>query len=476
MSVSRVVCSFAVSMTLGATSAIAQYGPYGSPELIRMPQSAPQYATPAYGVVPVSANYLAQPAPAPPMPEGGSTMLVPQENRAIAQPPSVVNQMLEQADCYGTAPSPIASGCSSGSCGSYTRAMDDADCGGSYDICGPMMAECCYPWFVSLRGLVMGRNETDNVWTSYEWDNEANQVLKTNDVETSWEGGGEITFGWRNCCAGMGLEVTYWTLGNFSGSALACDVGTPFQTGLVEFESPVGWVGPTSAFGIFMQAQEHRLYRENEIHDLELNVFSTRLVDPSCSPLTIDWNAGIRWFRFRENLAWDALAGTHWDPDVTWGYDGGRYQAHLEDDVKNDLIGFQFGFDADMRLGHRCKLFASPKFGIYNNHIRHHFELYRGDGVSGECMDNDGNLLGCYPFDSSDDVLSFITELDLGLECQITHRISATIGYRVLVATDVALADNQIPFYWNDVPEAEDIDSNNDLILHGAFAGLNLNF
>lgn len=476
MRISRVLGSLALGATVGATSAWAQSGPYGSPELIRMPQVGSPYAAPGYGVVPVSAY---QPAPAPPIPEGSTPLVVPRDASSTAQPPSVVNQMLEQANPSENVPSQLApdtGGCYSSVCGQYEEAIENADCE-AIDTCGPMMADCCYPWFASVRGLVMARNHTDNVWTSFETGNEAHQVLKTNDAETSWEGGGEITFGRRFCCAGVGLELTYWTIGSFSGNASAADVGTPLEVGLVRMDDPSGtWTGPESAHDFYENAQEHRLHRESEIHNLELNLFSTRLIDPCASPLALDWVMGIRWLRFRENLTWDSLASTTWNPNADWGYDNGRYQAHWEDDVQNDLVGFQFGFNADLYFHPRFKLFAAPKFGVYNNHIEQSAYLARGDGLNAVAYDNLGNVLGSYPVYSEEDELSFLTEIDLGVEWKMTRRVSATLGYRLVAVTDVALADNQIPFYLNDIPEVADIDSNNDLILHGAFAGLNFSF
>jgi hypothetical protein len=50
------------------------------------------------------------------------------------------------------------------------------------------------------------------------------------------------------------------------------------------------------------------------------------------------------------------------------------------------------------------------------------------------------------------------------------------LGYRVLAATGIGLADNQIPPYLNDIPTIQDIDRNGSLILHGAFAGLTYRF
>ena len=60
----------------------------------------------------------------------------------------------------------------------------------------------------------------------------------------------------------------------------------------------------------------------------------------------------------------------------------------------------------------------------------------------------------------------------MGLDWQITQCLSAKLGYRLMAATGVALADNQIPFYLNDIPAIQDIDRNGHLLMHGAFVGL----
>jgi len=57
-----------------------------------------------------------------------------------------------------------------------------------------------------------------------------------------------------------------------------------------------------------------------------------------------------------------------------------------------------------------------------------------------------------------------------------SDRWSAHFGYRVVVATAVALSDDQIPPYVTDMPEIADIDNNATLILHGGFFGLTYNF
>jgi hypothetical protein len=50
------------------------------------------------------------------------------------------------------------------------------------------------------------------------------------------------------------------------------------------------------------------------------------------------------------------------------------------------------------------------------------------------------------------------------------------VGYRVVAATGIGLADNQLPQYMVDIPEIANIDHNGQLILHGAFMGITYNF
>jgi hypothetical protein len=62
------------------------------------------------------------------------------------------------------------------------------------------------------------------------------------------------------------------------------------------------------------------------------------------------------------------------------------------------------------------------------------------------------------------------------VDWQFHERWSAFLGYRLLVATGIGLADHQLTPYVVDIPELADIDTNGTLILHGAFAGLTCRF
>jgi len=121
------------------------------------------------------------------------------------------------------------------------------------------------------------------------------------------------------------------------------------------------------------------------------------------------------------------------------------------------------------------RFYLAPKFGIYNNHITNYFQAYLGDGTLA-VPDPASGVSGTFPVNSSTDQVSFLTQMDVGLDWQFANQWSARIGYRVVAVSGIGLADAQIPFYIVDIPAIADIDKNGDLILHGAFITLAYNF
>jgi hypothetical protein len=287
----------------------------------------------------------------------------------------------------------------------------------------------------------------------------------------------------------FGVEATYWGLGSVYGSttqSLATgSVSTPLLVNSIEFAGMNGMV-------YFDGADEHFVDRRNEIYNLEINLFTVPGIGIGSHPgigcghchgvgcgsctgygysrFSLGWAFGVRFFRFEENYLFGSL-----DSGYTWGEDGGIHEVYLEDTVRNNLIGLQFGFDFSYYATPRWRIFAAPKFGIYDNHVEHYFGLRRGDGVIANPTAASG-VTGTYPIRSSEDVLAFLTEIDLGLDWRLGRCWSVYFGYRLVVATGIALSDHQIPAYVVDFPEIADIDTNGNLLLHGAFAGVTFRF
>jgi hypothetical protein len=318
---------------------------------------------------------------------------------------------------------------------------------------------------VSASGLIMSRDDANRVWVTYESGVNANQLMHTQDIDLDWRGGGEVRFGRRFCCGTWALEAAYWTLDPFYGFASQTHpsgVATPLDFTDVTYATIAGNPGDD----LFDGAAEHRIWREHEIHNAELNLVRSQLFCQCLSPVEMSWLVGVRFFRFDEDLTFGSLAS-----GVAFGVDP-TLEGYLHDRVRNDLVGAQLGCDLAYRRGN-WRLFVVPKVGIYNNHIRHRFDAYRGDG---ELFAPIPAGYPAYPVISSDNGVSFLTELDLGLEWQFASRWAAHIGYRVVIATGMGLADHQIPPYIVDTPELADIDRNGNLVLHGGFAGLTFNF
>jgi hypothetical protein len=515
-----VVCLTTVCATAGVAQ--AQYGLYGSPEILRLPQTQPKLlpasgsqAQPSYPATAPRSLYPTtavseQPsrlpaAPArsvyatayPPADPGYSTHLVQAANDAPSkkpagaptkapkpqgkpklqkpEPPSraggVVDQMLDEADRHA------AGGCAQGDCnwlpdpgcGAFDEAVHHAPadaygCGIGYDDCW----QC--PWYVGAKGLIMGRNQANKVWTSHDPDQESNQLTNTNDIPLQWRGGGEIRFGREFCCGMWAVEATYWTLSPFSGMRSttppgANGVSTPLELGSVRF----GVGDPISDY--FDNAEEHRLSRRNEFQNVEIALVRNAFwCEDPCNPWDMRWQAGVRFFRFEESLLFGSRAHAG-----AWGADTAN-EAYIDEKITNYLVGFQFGGEAGYDLGYNLRAYVAPKIGIYNNHIKNDFAIYRADGTAAQINPASGMGAHGYPVHSTKDVLSFLTEIDLGLQWHFAQRWSASVGYRVAVATGIGLADHQIPFYLVDVPEIADIDHNGELILHGGYAGLEYNF
>ena len=482
---------------LWTSNAWAQFGLYGSPGLVRLPKVESRAPAPSdypaapydAAVRPVAASVDAQPVietasaqpprkapkkePArkhPPKPK-------PQEAAKEAAP-SVVDEML--GDSGGCFPPPWAPdpGC----------AADDpwAGYGDCYDSCDSCQPSCEPLWYASLTGLIMGRGDKPNkVWTSYKTTDVADQTEHTWHT-MDWRAGAEIRFGRRfygdcgqcgdcgDCGGGYGgggfwaIEAAYWTLDPFT--SMSSQTHPNFVSTPLDF-SDVVWANgalPGLPENLFDRAQEHRIWRRNEVHSVEVSLIRHRMEYADCSPFRCDWSVGARFFRFEEDLLFGSLD----EGGLAFGIDP-TMEGYLDDKIINSLVGAQFGCNLSYSL---CgwRLFASPRVGIYNNHIKHRFTGYRGDGELFAPAASTG--YPPYPVNSTKDVVSFLTEIDLGLEWQFNPQWSATVGYRLTIATGMGLADHQIPPYVVDTPELADIDYNGYLLLHGGFAGVTYRF
>jgi len=347
----------------------------------------------------------------------------------------------------------------------------------------------------------MTRDNENPVYFSFFDSNEAEQWTKSTDVSMEWSGGFEVRLLRPFCCCQYAGEVVYW--GIFPGMQ---------ESNLYSWERP-GNLKCTYDFGDldynngvrtddlnewFDDARRHRLRRSFQFHNVEVNLvqgpfFGTACGDPcgvygagygggSCagvgagcgspcygvpswsSYLNVGWMCGFRYFRFDEGLEFASA-----DSSDQFGVVP-RDDMYYTIDVDNHLIGCQLGFQADYAWRQRLHWIAATKFGLYANHINHYSRIIgnRGPAYVGGIGPNAGML---FDVPSSKTDVAFLGELDLGLGWHITPRLQASVGYRVVAVTGVALATNQIPYNFAGIQDVADVDSNGSLILHGGYAG-----
>ncbi len=524
---------FLYLVAVTAVTAHGQYGLYGSPDLVQLPtenrlSAAPRagYAVPAaqpamapqpqpgwqhtaatyptrrhpmlqavpaaprYPVPPYAGPHYGMPVVAQPHPATANDYYTPATARLAEEPrqaipvppapPGMAGPSPSPSDRYVAPPASAACGMREGDyldydpvwnqCGAMPQGFPahGASYGGGlgYGASGSMFDTGCRKsrWYAGATTLFLNRNSPNRLWTSYEHGHFANQLMHT-DFGLQWKAGGEVKFGYRFGCSGEGpwaLQATYFTIDPLSGHQYVSHpnrVSTVLTLGNVFFH---GW----GANNWFDDALSHELWRRNEVHNVEVSFVRRDLAWTCGSRFDCDFEFGVRYFRFWEHLQFGTLAGpNHARPGVN--------RAYLEDKVSNNLLGFQFGVNMGYHIHPSCRIYAAPKFGVYNNHIDHYFVARLSDGTIGTVVDPPGES---FPARSSTNALSFLTQIDVGLDWQVTRRLSAQVGYRVLVATGIALSDNQIPHFVNDIPEIRHIDRNGELVLHGAFAGVTFNY
>ena len=225
----------------------------------------------------------------------------------------------------------------------------------------------------------------------------------------------------------------------------------------------------------FDDAQVHRLRRDYEFHNLEVNLLGSACNIPlqSDCPCTLNmhWSAGVRYFRFDEDFQFAT-------DDVDDTFTGTADELYHNINVENSLLGFQLGAGSEYNWG-RLALMSDIKFGIYGNYMENHQSMVGGTGVYAT-IDNVASPYNgaAYNFNGSKTGVSFLGEVDLGLRYRVTSRWSMRAGWRAMAVTGVALSVHQFPdnFNFEDAIGAGDVERNGSMILHGGYVGAEYNY
>ena len=441
---------------LMAADARAQLGTYGAPDSIAWGQD--HVPAGGYPAVATRTTYVST--------DDGSvsTQNVPQNNSGSG------------ADALGARPAGRSGAGGNGAAGSSSTSVmpssgyaNTAASGESGDCCMNYCDCDCSPWYFSVDFLYMGRSRPTRSTFPHSRPALVNQGSFT---DTGWTWGEQATIGYRfgcNCC--WGIEGTYWGLAECDtdgGPGITGPYVTPMTMGLTDILGTTGGGGTggaQTANNYTDNSPEHHIWREWEVNNMEVN-FVRNVCGGPCNRVGIDFLCGFRWFHFRDGLVFGAERAN----------DGSAYAndwLYVNDHIKNDLYGFQIGFDASYRFLDCWKAFIRPEFGVYGNHMQLDYNLYAVSSTTGQQFQGSSSTYANpnYPVHATTDGFSFLTQVDLGLDWQVTRHLSLQGGYRVVAVTGVGLADDQIPFFGNDTQAIADIQHSGSLIVDGVFGG-----
>jgi hypothetical protein len=417
----------------------------GNPMLAQAPTYAPAYA-------PRPAGYMQN----PPMPIPGGS---PMSTAPAPMPPMPADQgmMPDSTSLSGGC-------CDTGACdagfgyaalGQFNRCCQP--CGGCAGAVAGDGWNCnnVSPWYAQAGALFLFRDHGNKSWTSYETNNNPNQIMNTSNASQGLMYGGQITIG-RYCGCNCAGEFTYWGVGGGNGYAQRVSppggVSTP-----IDLSNSFLNGQPSSYY--FDASPEHKLWRTDTIQNAELNFLQFPLTFSPTQRWRMAMLTGARWFNLNDGLIFGSV---HFGEQ--FGQNGGADEAYLNIRTTNNLVGWQIGTRMSYFVTPRFSLFATPKFGLYNNFTSLHAQYYTGSGVYG------------FNINQTASKFAVLGEIDLGGSYYFTPRLSLFAAYRLVGVSGVALSDNQIPHYLVDTPSFNDIQRNGNLIVQGLYTGLSWNY
>ncbi len=285
------------------SAAAAMYQPYQPGAQYRYP--GPAVTRPPVRTASVDPSMQTKPAADASSPYAAPTEPAMPDTQASAGTPStnVMNQVLADQPCNGCA--------GANGCGPYRGAMsqfEQSACGANGNACGLDgcdQADFCR-WYASAEVLVMSRSDGRRFWTSYD-DSDERIQLGNSQIPLEWKWGGKVSLGRRFCCGCVpyAIEATYWTTDAFSGSQL-----TEVSGGLVSTPLNLNYLtfNGASAEDWFFGAQHQVVTRSDELHNVEINLIREPLAWACNSPWDVGFSVGVRYFRFQDQLTFASLA------------------------------------------------------------------------------------------------------------------------------------------------------------------------
>jgi hypothetical protein len=198
------------------------------------------------------------------------------------------------------------------------------------------------------------------------------------------------------------------------------------------------------------------------MHNVEINRMWGFPSGCGCSPWTVRALAGFRFFDFAETLQFGS-------DTVDTMFTGAAEELYYTIDVDNNLYGLQLGGYAARAHGPWSATFGA-KAGVFANDASAESRI---GGAAGTAVVNNGPNVGREWFVSANKCdAAFLAEMRAGVTRQLANRWRAVAEYRVLAVSGVALPTNQIFHDLRGLQDVELLATNGNLLLHGAFVGV----
>ena len=304
--------------------------------------------------------------------------------------------------------------------------------------------------FFGLNGLVFNRDFEDDVFLTR--DAVDNSLLST-DADTNTLGGLEFFAGSRGS-NGNGFEARYWGL--FNDQATASLTGGVYSTYITGLQDLIWPLTGEDLRTVVDRGTTNTIRRDNEIHNIEFNMlrrggcFTTR----NGRRGNFELLHGFRWFEFDEDFQWQVTSAA------------APLDLFFNNEVSNTLLGYQIGSRANLCFGQRLSCNVGTKFGLFNNRARVRQNIVDGFGTFATV--GPGGL--DYNYSEAKNDVSALGELDLGVSRLMSQGSRLNIGYRAIGVSGIALAPSQFTNF-KTIAAITDVQSNDSLLLHGAYFG-----
>jgi hypothetical protein len=328
-------------------------------------------------------------------------------------------------------------------------------------------------WFGSFGVLILGSPTRNSTVLSYDAST-FQPIMQTGDTTGVFAGGIDLTVGRMFGCGNWGAAFTYWGVYPAAQTADVFNAGSPISSAL-NFSGLDYNGAPGNTY--WDNVSHQQLVTNQVINSLEWNLLGNCGCGGlfACSPwqgcncgggsgprFGSGWMFGVRYFQFNDDFLFSS-------DNTDFVLNGAVNEMQYQIRTRNDMVGFQVGGGLHYRLWNCFSVYGIGKAGIYGNHSSVFQSI---SGAAGDATVNAGPFATTgYRFQSSQDNLAFLGQLDLGGRYQVNNCWSLNVGYRMVGISGLALTEGQIPNNFANIVDVQQVHASDGLILHGGYIG-----